>query len=113
VRDSRTLTSLRNIGESLALVFLAMAVCIAVVISKVCGSVGRLWGRRKRRPQQDGAMDDYVRSLQEARTRSASADRIEHGLRTPNGSDQQLERSANHENASAPRCAAEDAHGRD
>jgi hypothetical protein len=94
-------------------VFLAIAVCIAVVISKVCGSVGRLWGHRKSRPQQESELDEYVQSLHEAHTRSASVDRIEHRLRTPNGSDQQLERSANHENASAPRCAAEDAHGRD
>lgn len=113
MRDLRTLTRLRNIGETLSLVFLAIAVCIAVVISKVCGSTGRLWGYRKSRPQQRGAMDEYVRSLHEAHTSSTSANRIERHLRKRQESDKRLRRPARQENAPAPDCSAEDAHSRD
>jgi hypothetical protein len=113
VRDLRTLTRLRNIGESLALVFLAIAVCIAVVISKVCGSVSRLWGYRKNRPQQSGTMDEYVQSLHEAHTRSTSADRVEHCLKKRHDSNQRLKPPASQENVSAPHCSAEDVRSRD
>ncbi|WP_148223019.1 hypothetical protein [Paraburkholderia xenovorans] len=113
MRDLRTLTRLRNVGESLALVFLAIAVCVAVVIRKVCGSVARLWDLRKDRPKQNDAMDEYVRSLHEARTKRTPADRAGHRLEKRHESSRHPKRSANEENAPTPHCPAEDAHSRD
>ncbi|MFL9989953.1 hypothetical protein PQR34_12620 [Paraburkholderia sediminicola] len=88
--------------------FLAIAVCIAVVISKVCGSASRLWGYRKNRPQRSGAMDEYVQSLHEAHTKNTSVERVEHRLRKRHDSNQRMKPPASQENASAPHCSAED-----